>query len=52
MIYFYQLGFRSFSLSLAEDKISYKIIRSDGSDAKNTLSEGEKSFITFLYFTI
>lgn len=44
------IGFRSFSLSLAEDKISYKIIRSDGSDAKNTLSEGEKSFITFLYF--
>ncbi|MFD2879946.1 AAA family ATPase [Paenibacillus rhizoplanae] len=27
-----------------------KIVREDGKDAKDTLSEGEKTFITFLYF--
>jgi wobble nucleotide-excising tRNase len=26
------------------------LLRSDGSDAKDTLSEGEKNFVTFLYF--
>jgi wobble nucleotide-excising tRNase len=43
-------GFRSFSLAKAEDGASYKLVRSDGSDAKATLSEGERSFVTFLYF--
>ncbi len=41
------------SFSLAEDinnKGFYKIIRKSGESAKNTLSEGEKTFITFLYF--
>ncbi|MFB7159716.1 AAA family ATPase, partial [Lysinibacillus sp. NPDC056232] len=28
----------------------YKIIRENGGDVKDTLSEGEKTFITFLYF--
>src|SRR5690606_21322028 len=28
----------------------YKIVRPDGSDAKETLSEGERTFVTFLYF--
>ena len=43
-------GFRGFSLAEAEDGASYKLVRSDGSDAKATLSEGERSFVTFLYF--
>jgi len=43
-------GFRGFSLAKAEDGASYKLVRSDGSDAKATLSEGEQSFVMFLYF--
>lgn len=43
-------GFQGFWLAKAEDGISYKLIRPDGSDAKDTLSEGERSFVTFLYF--
>jgi wobble nucleotide-excising tRNase len=43
-------GFRSFFLAKAEDDVSYKLVRTDGSDAKATLSEGERSFVTFLYF--
>lgn len=43
-------GFRNFSLSMTDDETCYKLVREDGSDAKNTLSEGEQSFITFLYF--
>jgi wobble nucleotide-excising tRNase len=43
-------GFHNFSLAKAEDGASYKLVRSDGSDAKATLSEGERSFVTFLYF--
>lgn len=43
-------GFQGFSLAKAAIGTSYKLIRSDGSDAKATLSEGEKSFVTFLYF--
>ncbi|MBU2623112.1 MAG: AAA family ATPase [Proteobacteria bacterium] len=43
-------GFRGFFLAKAEDGASYKLVRSDGSDAKATLSEGERSFVTFLYF--
>jgi wobble nucleotide-excising tRNase len=43
-------GFQGFKLSTATDGVSYKLVRSDGSDAKNTLSEGEKTFVTFLYF--
>lgn len=43
-------GFTCFSLAKSEQEGFYKIQRSDGSDAKETLSEGEKSFITFLYF--
>lgn len=42
-------GFQGFKLAPASET-SYKLVRSDGSDAKATLSEGEKSFITFLYF--
>lgn len=43
-------GFRGFSLAKAASGTSYKLVRADGSDAKTTLSEGEKTFVTFLYF--
>ncbi|WP_257309755.1 ATP-binding protein [Geothrix fuzhouensis] len=43
-------GFKGFSLAKAASGTSYKLIRSDGTDAKATLSEGEKTFVTFLYF--
>jgi len=43
-------GFQNFSLEIAEDERNYKLIRQDGTDAAETLSEGEKSFLTFLYF--
>ncbi len=42
-------GFTNFSI-LETDDGYYKIIRQNGSDAKETLSEGEYTFITFLYF--
>ena len=43
-------GFLDFSLAESERPGFYKIQRSDGEDAKETLSEGERSFIAFLYF--
>ena len=43
-------GFQGFSLANAADGRSYKLVRQDGTDAKATLSEGEKTFVTFLYF--
>lgn len=43
-------GFQGFKLAKTANGTSYKLVRSDGSDAKATLSEGEKSFVTFLYF--
>lgn len=43
-------GFQGFKLAKAASGTSYKLLRPDGSDAKNTLSEGEKTFVTFLYF--
>ena len=44
-------GFTSFKLAVAgERQDMYRIVRLDGSDAAKTLSEGERSFITFLYF--
>ena len=43
-------GFQGFKLAKAASGISYKLVRSDDSDAKATLSEGEKTFVTFLYF--
>jgi len=42
-------GFTSFRLAPAEGS-SYKLQRLDGTDVGDTLSEGEKSFVTFLYF--
>ncbi|HYV35106.1 MAG TPA: AAA family ATPase [Gemmataceae bacterium] len=43
-------GFRGFKLAMTTDKKSYKLIRANGESAKHTLSEGEKTFVTFLYF--
>ena len=44
-------GFRGFRLATAGDRKNlYEIHRLDGSDAARTLSEGEKTFIAFLYF--
>ena len=43
-------GFKSFKLELGDEPNTYKLIREDGSDARNTLSEGERNFLTFLYF--
>ena len=42
-------GFKNFALQATENNL-YQLCRADGSDAKETLSEGERSFITFLYF--
>lgn len=44
-------GFSNFKLEVAGDHNDmYRIVRLDGSGAARTLSEGERSFITFLYF--
>lgn len=44
-------GFVNFRLQTAGEKGQfYQIVRNDGTDAAPTLSEGEKGFITFLYF--
>jgi len=42
-------GFTNFKLADA-GKGNYRIVRENGTDAEATLSEGEKTFITFLYF--
>ena len=43
-------GFTGFKISRSQKSGYYSIIRPDGSEAKETLSEGERTFITFLYF--
>ncbi|MCX6621218.1 MAG: AAA family ATPase [Acidobacteria bacterium] len=43
-------GFSGFSLAKANSGRHYKLVRPDGADAMGTLSEGEKTFVTFLYF--
>lgn len=43
-------GFTNFTLAKTSKSTSYKLVRADGSDAKTTLSEGERNFVTFLYF--
>ena len=43
-------GFTGFSLAKSEEGNSYKTIRKGGDNAKETLSEGEERFLTFLYF--
>lgn len=51
--YLKSFGFVNFSLKGSNTKNGFYEVKRpdpDGSDAKQTLSEGEKSFITFLYF--
>ncbi|GGX89550.1 AAA family ATPase [Massilia dura] len=43
-------GFKTFALAKAGDQPHYKLVRDDGKDARHSLSEGERSFVTFLYF--
>ncbi len=43
-------GFNSFYIDIVDKHGHYKICRQNGDDASRTLSEGEKTFITFLYF--
>lgn len=42
-------GFNGFKIE-KKDEMFYKLIRPDGSEVKETLSEGEHRFITFLYY--
>ena len=44
------VGFECFSLAMAYNRTGYKLIRRNGSDAKETLSEGESSLVSLLYF--
>ncbi len=43
-------GFNSFYIDIVDEHGHYKICRANGDDASRSLSEGEKTFITFLYF--
>lgn len=45
-----KFGFQSFSIGEADEGRHYRILRANGEDASRSLSEGEKTFITFLYF--
>lgn len=43
-------GFNGFSIERDGKHNRYRLRRADGSSARKTLSEGERTFITFLYF--
>lgn len=43
-------GFRSFSIERDGNRDRYRLRRPNGTSAHKTLSEGERTFITFLYF--
>lgn len=43
-------GFTNFEIAASSEKGNYEIVRNNGENVKETLSEGEKTFITFLYF--
>ena len=43
-------GFQNFKLGAGKEENTYRLIRADGADAQKTLSEGERNFVTFLYF--
>lgn len=44
------LGFLSFSIKHRADDDTYQLVRSDGAPASHSLSEGERTLISFLYF--
>ena len=48
--YLGKFGFDSFKLDVAADGRSYRLVRSNGEPVGKTLSEGEKTFVVFLYF--
>lgn len=49
--YLKRFGFKRFSLRISDDAVDkYQIVRANGEDARKTLSEGEKTLISFLYF--
>jgi wobble nucleotide-excising tRNase len=43
-------GFHGFCIANVPGTTSYKLVRADGTEAMRTLSEGEKTLVTFLYF--
>lgn len=43
-------GFKNFYLKITDETNTYTIVRPNGTNAIDTLSEGEKSFVSFLYF--
>ena len=43
-------GFGGFRFAEGDDAVSYRLERPDGTNAQDSLSEGERSFVTFLYF--
>jgi len=45
-----EFGFTGFRLALGADEHSYSIVRENNTPVKKTLSEGERNFVTFLYF--
>lgn len=42
--------FTNFKFAHTQNRGNYRLIRSNGQDVNQTLSEGEKTFVTFLYF--
>lgn len=48
--YLESCGFTRFKLQTAEQTGVYQLVRDDGSLVDDTLSEGERSFVAFLYF--
>lgn len=45
-----KFNYTNFKLIENSDHLTYSIVRHDNTDASKTLSEGESSFISFLYF--
>lgn len=43
-------NFTNFELTAGEESHTYRLVRANGDEAQHSLSEGEKTFITFLYF--
>ena len=43
-------NFEGFRLVATQDEKNYRLVRANGADVKDDLSEGEKTLVTFLYF--